>query len=102
MISVFKDPDNLFAAFSLAVSVFASIISFIASAFDKSVFPFAKALKENSPPRACLKPEESNKENIAVTTFIPPWQMISAESSPVKLFGALYTFIKTSSIFFSF
>ena len=96
-ISWLKFPAKRPAAFWLEALVRLSMISRTASAFVRSVLPFIKARKVNSPRSACLKPFCKSKLKIFVTTAVPPWQEISAISSPVKDFGARKTDTKTSS-----
>ena len=100
-ISSNREPESLPAARPLDASVRLSMISRTASAFVKSVFPLTYARNVNSPRSASRNPFASSNLLIALTTAGPPWQEISAISSPVKLFGARKTDTSTSSIFLS-
>ena len=66
-------PSNCFILTEYALSVFALIISIIASAWDKSILPFKKALLVNSPASASLAPLFNRTSNTFLTATTPPW-----------------------------
>ena len=81
-----------------AYSFFAWITSITASAWERSIFPFKNARLVNSPGSAGLAPFLITVSRTFLTTNVPPWQLISTVSSPVKVLGALITLTRTSSI----
>ena len=60
-----------------------------ASAWQRSIFPFKKARRVNSPGWATTQPKEKQASNNSADTTTPPWQETSTTSSPVKLLGDL-------------
>ena len=82
-----KDPPLCINADFIASSVLAVIKSITASACDKSILPFKKALLVNSPGSASLAPALIVASNTLLVEVTPPWQLISTTSSAVKLFG---------------
>ena len=82
----------------IARSVWAEMRSMIASAWVRSILPFSKARRLNSPGSAERAPHSNSRSRTRLVTSTPPWQASSTTSSPVKLLGFLNTVAKTSSI----
>ena len=59
-----------------------------ASAWQRSIFPFKKARRVNSPGWATTQPKEKQASNNSAETTTPPWQETSITSSPVYECGA--------------
>ena len=91
------EPFNCFIPIWRANSLSACIISIIASAFDKSILPFKKALFVNSPGCANLAPALITSCKIFLVTNTPPWQLISTVFSAVNELGAFINETITSS-----
>ncbi len=66
-------PSSIETAIFAALSDFALIRSAIASACNKSIFPFKKALSVNSPGLANLAPYIKQASNMLFTTGTLPW-----------------------------
>ena len=98
LISLDKYPLLCINADFIAKSVLAVIISITASAWDKSILPFKKALFVNSPGSASLAPAFITVSKTLLVETTPPWQLISIVSSAVKLLGPFIKLIITSSI----
>jgi hypothetical protein len=64
----------------------------------RSILPFINARNVNSPRRLSLNPAARRLAITPFTAALPPWQEISAQSSPVKDFGARNTETRTWSI----
>ena len=83
-----RRPSSWRAAARRARGVLARMMSITASAWVRSMRPFKKARRENSPGSAARAPWRSANSSTLAARRIPPWQVISAISSPVKLPGA--------------
>ena len=82
-----KYPELCIKADFIDKSVLALIRSITASACDKSILPFKKALLVNSPGSAILAPAFIMLSRTLFVETTPPWQFISTTSSAVKLLG---------------
>ena len=84
-------PSVCFMASAWAAREFDAIRSATPSACARSILPFIKARRVNSPGSAVRAPHSISRLTISRCIHREPWQDISATSSPVNERGALKT-----------
>jgi hypothetical protein len=78
-----KPPRSCCMATSWAAAFCVAIRSATASAWERSILPFRKARRVNSPGWAMRAPLLISRRIISACMNGEPWQLISAVSSPV-------------------